>query len=235
MIQQLLNIAKRTNHTVYYEPYKLNIWGIRADTNVPNKFDDTIFVFWKTDKGNWDSRKYYATTDTGTYYLNNLMDSLGAALLKEGQYLDSYKRGAAYRNGSLLPFPYELQQVKAVTIYRDYNRDAVLDFFNGRETTGIYGINIHVGANKGGKSLSVDNWSAGCQVLGDYNEYAEFDSLQLKHISLYGNSFSYTLIDERARKRAKKRLIFNTMLGIIAVVMVAYVIYTYFSKKNLLK
>ena len=222
MLQQLLNIAKRENYTVYYEPHKLNIWGIRADTNVPNKFDDIVFVFWKTENGNWDSRKYYATTDTGTYYLNNPIESLGAALLKQGQYLDAYKRGLAYRNGGLLPFPYELQQVKAVTIYRDYNRDAVLDFLNGRETTGIYGINIHVGANKGGKSLSVDNWSAGCQVLGDYNEYAEFDTLQLKHIALYGNIFSYTLIDDRARKRAKKRLILNTTLGIAAAAAVTY-------------
>lgn len=100
-----------------------------------------------------------------------------------------------------LPYFFEMLQVKPATIIRDYNRDAILDFWNGRETTGLYGINLHVGTNKGGVSTNVGLWGAGCQVWSNYNEYEYFDKLCQKHISLFGNEFSYTLIDNRARAK----------------------------------
>jgi hypothetical protein len=111
------------NYVIYDKPYKLNIVGVRNAQSQPNKFDDSIFVFYKDDKNNWVEKEYPATTDAGTYYLLNPWSNLGTAMLKEGQYVDSYKQG--FHNGQYLA----IVQDKPVTTYRDYDRDAIFDIF----------------------------------------------------------------------------------------------------------
>lgn len=220
-VKRFLNIAQKNKYVVYTEPYKLNIWGIRNENTQANSFDDWIVCFWKDDKGNWQLKRFNASTDPGTFFLLNPLDSLGTAILKQGQYLNAYQ---AQYNSRLGFRALELVQIKDVPIIRDYDRNAVLDFDNGRVTTGLYGINIHSGASPNGKSISVDKWSAGCQVFGVWSEFAEFTALCEKHISLYGNIFSYTLIDRRAELRAKKRI----LLGSLALfLLVAIIIYFY--------
>jgi hypothetical protein len=34
-------------------------------------------------------------------------------------------------------------QSKPITVLRDYDRNAILDFWNGKPETGMFGINIH--------------------------------------------------------------------------------------------
>ncbi len=129
------------------------------------------------------------------------MNPQGTAILKAGQYVDVYAidkhRGKYYalcqRNGK-------------VTVIRDYDRDAVLDFYNGRETTGMYGINIHR-ANRIGDTYTVDKNSAGCQVFKNANDFGFFMKLCEVHRSLYGNKFTYTLIDKRMEFRTKLKKI----------------------------
>ena len=230
MIQQLLNIAKKQKYKVFKEPYKLNIWGIRSDGVEAGKFDDWIVCFWYNEKGRVEWAKFQATTDPGTYFLQNPMQDLGAAILKQGQYLDVWQ---AEYNSRLGFYALELvQRLGVVTIIRDYDRNAVLDFANGRQTTGFYGINIHAGANPNQRSIDVGRWSAGCQVFASYEEYQVFTKLCERHISLYGKKFSYTLIDERARARARKRLILNTTLGIAGVALVGYLGYRVYQSMN---
>jgi len=85
-IRAVLNALKKKQYTIYDRPYELNIVGIREDSTVPNKFDDTMYVIWKDDKGEWQGKNYPITTDAGTFYLKNPLSVLGSALLKEGQY-----------------------------------------------------------------------------------------------------------------------------------------------------
>jgi len=174
----------------------LNIVGVRNAQSQPNKFDDTIFVFYKDDKNDWVEKEYPATTDTGMFYLLNPISNLGAAMLKEGQYVDSYKQGL--HKGEYLA----LVQDKPVTTYRDYDRNAVFDIFT-KETTGNYGINIH---KAGANSQNVDTWSAGCQVFQKSADFDDFMDKTTKHRNSYGNSFTYTLVDERAIMRRKRRI-----------------------------
>lgn len=190
-INQLLDTLKEKNYKVFTQPYMLNIVGIRT-TEQPNKFDDTMCVFWKDDKNNWILKQYPCTTDIGTYYLKNpLNKALGSAMLKEGQYIDSYKRGL--HKGQYTA----LTQAKKVTTYRDFDRNAIFDF-GQKETTGMYGINIH----KAGKDSSdVNTWSAGCQVFKKTADFDEFIGLVKKQEAKYGNKFTYTLIDTRAIKK----------------------------------
>lgn len=194
--RNILRFMRSKDYVIETDPFKLNIVGVRNAQTKPNKFDDDIYVFYKNNLRLWEVNKYPATTDTGTYYLLNPMNqNLGSAMVKEGQYKDSYARGD--HRGYLA-----LTQIKPITVYRDYDRNAVFDF-GQKESTGIYGINIH----KAGKnSQDVDKWSAGCQVFQKSDDFAEFMDMTKIHADKYGNLFNYTLIDERAIQRRKKRV-----------------------------
>jgi len=202
--KNILRYMRSKNYVIYDKPYQLNIVGVRNAQSQPNKFDDSIFVFYKDDNNNWVEKEYPATTDTGMFYLLNPMSNLGAAMLKEGQYVDSYKQGL--HKGEYLA----LVQDKPVTTYRDYDRDAVFDIFT-KETTGNYGINIH---KAGANSQDVNNWSAGCQVFQKSDDFNDFMDKTTKHRNSYGNSYTYTLVDERAILRRKRRIALFVTFGI---------------------
>lgn len=214
MISQVKQIARDRGFVLYEEPYRLNIWGFRANSETPNSFDDELHVFTniaKTGRPKWAYLVFKITTDPGTYWLKNPMNPQGTAILKAGQYVDAYsidKHRGKY---------YALCQRKGkVTVIRDYDRDAVLDFYNGKEATGMYGINIHR-ANRSGDTYSVDKNSAGCQVFKNANDFQFFMKLCEVHRSLYGNTFTYTLIDKRMefRYKLKKITIASVLMGIL--------------------
>lgn len=214
-IGRLISSMKSKNYKINIRPYELNMVGVRNKTSVPNKFDDTLNFFYKNDRNQWEGYSAPATTDPGTYFLNKPLKELGAAILKEGQYVDSYGTGMHRKK-------YEaMVQKKPVTVYRDYNRDAVLDFNNGREETGLFGINIH---KAGAESDVVNNWSAGCQVFQKTADFEEFMNLARKHKGLYGNIFTYTLLDNRAYMRGIwRRTVYVALAGL--VVFGAYQLY----------
>lgn len=186
---------------MYSRPYELNIVGLRSASTVANRFDDQIHVFYKTDGLLWNYHVYKATTDPGTFWLKNPMQPQGTAVLAQGQYVDAYQIGL--HKGKYKA----LVQCKPVTVIRDYDRDAVLDFINGIRITGMLGINIHR-ASKTGTTVTVDKYSAGCQVFADAGDFDDFMDLCERHRQLYGNKFTYTLIDFRAiRRETAKRLL----------------------------
>jgi hypothetical protein len=208
-IRTLISSLKKKGYVIYDKPNQLNIVGVRNKTTIPNKFDDLIYVFWKNEKNEWVGKYFTSTTDPGTYYLKNPLSKLGTAILKQGQYVDSYAIGKHKGQYDALV------QVKPVTVIRDYDRNAILDFLNGREEKGLFGINIH----KAGKDSSdVNNWSAGCQVFQKSADFNNFMDLAEKHRKLYGNKFTYTLIDERAYNRAK---LFNQATIMASLILVA--------------
>lgn len=193
-IANLINKLKEMNYQVFYRPNELNIVGLRTASVVPNKFDDNMYVFWMGADGKFDGRKYPVTTDTGTYWLKNPKAQNGSALLKAGQYINSWVKGFHNRDEPSKRYP-ALVQAKPITVFRDYNKDNVLDF-DGKEDVGMFGINIHR-ANPSATSTNVEKWSAGCQVFANPNDFADFMSLVDKHIATNGNAFTYTLLDNR--------------------------------------
>lgn len=205
MLGKLKSIARKNGYTIYTKPYQLNIWGVRSTQTRSNEFDDHIHVFYKTNAMRWEYHVFRATTDPGTYWLNNPMMPQGSAILAQGQYVDAYEIGL--HRGKYAA----LVQRKKVTVIRDYNRDATLDFFNGNFHTGYFGINIHR-ALREGITPYIDKHSAGCQVFENASDFYHFMQLAERHRSLYGNSFTYTLVDERATRRAMlKRMFFGTL------------------------
>lgn len=200
MIPQLLFILKNRKHIVYEKPYQLNIIGIRSPETNSNRFDDELHVLFKDEVMKWHHYKYTITTDPGTYWLLHPLQVDGTAILKEGQYVNAYSLGL--HKGQYKA----LVQNKPVTVIRDYDRNAVLDFNNGKEFTGMYGVNIHR-ANLSGTTKNIEKWSAGCQVFQNITDFSQFLSLAEKHRSKYGNQFTYTLIDLRTVKRFQRRVL----------------------------
>lgn len=188
-VTQMIDIMKSKQYRVYLndkQPYNLNIIGVRSVNSVPNQFDDWMFVFWRY-HGEDVLKQYRITTDPGLYYLKNPMNVNGTAILPPGQYANCFKIGL--HNGK-----YEaLVQAKPITVIRDFNRDGKLDFDSARKDTGMFGINIH---RAGEDSQTVDRWSAGCQVFQRMDEFEEFMEDCRKARDIWGNSFTYTLLEE---------------------------------------
>jgi hypothetical protein len=206
MLAAIVNALRVKTYETYIRPFELNIVGIRNESTVPNRFDDEIHVFFKNNSNLWIHYIFPATTDPGTYWLKNPMNLQGTAILSQGQYDDAYQVGL--HRGKY----YALVQRKPVTVLRDYDRNAILDFKNGRPETGMFGVNIHY-ASVNGTTITVDSYSAGCQVFANINDFNLFMQLCEKHRQLYGNSFTYTLIDKRAIARQKRKAIATGLAG----------------------
>lgn len=206
-VNTLINILGNKSGGVYTRPFELNIVGIRANSTQPNRFDDEIHLFFKNAQNKWAYFRYQATTDPGTYWLQNPSNPQGTAVLAQGQYKDCYQIGLHRGQYNALV------QRKPVTVLRDYDRDAILDFKNGNPEIGFFGINIHK-ASGSGKSLRVDKTSAGCQVFADAGEFSGFMRLCELHRKLYGNRFTYTLIDQRAIARQRRKNLTGMGIGL---------------------
>lgn len=207
MIKATKAILRSKGYKLFQRPFELNIVGFRANSVRANAFDDTIDVFYRDDASNWKYWQFEATTDPGTFWLENPQHPKGTAILSEGQYVDAYGLGLHAGKYEALA-----QLHKPVTVLRDYDRDAFLDFSNGTRDNGMHGINIHR-ANANGTTDRIDKHSAGCQVFKHAKDYRAFLAMCKIHRARYGNTFTYTLIDERARKRlSRKRTVFGVAL-----------------------
>jgi len=176
--------------------YDVNIIGIRnSDTNgkVTNKFDDIITISYKDENGEWNYHEYKCTTDPGDDWIENpWIEEIGCAVLKPGQYRGSHKirlHGGKYT---------ALGQKKPVTVYRDNNRNDKYEFDESSCDTGVFGINIHrATALEGKTSTNVNKWSAGCQVIASNDDWHEFLEICQAAREIWGNSFTYTLLESR--------------------------------------
>lgn len=120
------------------------------------------------------------------------MKESGVAILVPGQYRGSHK--IRLHQGR-----YEaLGQQKPVKVYRDNNLDGCYDFDESTIEEGLFGINIHRATKYAGKKSSqIDKWSAGCQVIAAYNDYMQFMQICNNAKDIWGNSFTYTLIESK--------------------------------------
>ena len=174
--------------------YDVNIIGVRNSKTkgrVTNAFDDTLTISYKID-GEWQYHEFNCTTDPGSHWVENLLNEKGVAILKPNQYRSSHKLD--FHQGRYLA----LRQKSDVTVYRDNDRDNNYDLNESKTDTGVFGINIHRATGRsGGKSIRVDKWSAGCQVIADNDDWHTFLGICQSAREIHGNSFSYTLIESK--------------------------------------
>lgn len=172
--------------------HNVNIVGVRRDNAGTNKFDDFILVIYRDKDLEEVCKVYPATTDPGEHWLKNPMNPKGTAVLPPGQHRGVWSIGKHQNNYTALV------QCKPLKVWRDNNKDEIIDYNNISTAldNGYFGINIHR-SNPYDKSYLVNKWSAGCQVFQAVADFNEFMSLCRRSATLYGNSFSYTLITEQ--------------------------------------
>jgi len=172
-------LKKKFNELGYKWP-NFHLIGIRSEKYVKNTFCDTFILVVN------DQLFYYpCTTRPGSYYLLHLLNPSGTAVLKPGQYLDSWSLGL--HKGEYKAWV----QYKPITVFRDSNLDDQADE-DGKEETGLFGIDIHR-SNAFTISKLVDKWSAGCQVFANPKD---FDIFVKKSEESKQKLFTYTLLEE---------------------------------------
>jgi hypothetical protein len=190
MIPSILKKVGDNGYKVFTEgDYNLNLVGVRTPTNKANSFDDWFYCVFKQ-YGEWIVLKFPCTTDAGIHWLRHPMKPTGTAILCAGQYRGAYrldKHRGKYRA--------LCQREGKVSVFRDSNKDEILDKEPESIVDGFFGINIHR-ATSVGSSERVNKWSAGCQVLKDSYDFAVLIALCDKAEHIYGNTFTYTLLEE---------------------------------------
>jgi hypothetical protein len=168
--------------------YNLNIFSIRSKNGRVNKFDDLIYCAYIDKYGHWRLHQWACTTDPGTFWLKNPSRVEGTAILAPGQYRGVYKidkHGGKYEA--------LCQRLGDVKVYRDGNKDNIIDISSDSVMNGVFGINIH---KSGSDSENVDKWSAGCTVFKRSVDFDIFMSICRESEKIWGNKFSYTLFSE---------------------------------------
>lgn len=167
--------------------YNLNLVGIRNAENISDTFNDWLCVLFYIDLQPMFF-KFPITTDPGLHYRNNPISKKGAAIVKPGQYPGVWCIG--FHRGEYKA----LVQKSPITVYRDNDKDNTLDI-DGPTDSGFHGINCHRSIVTG-VSKKVGRWSAGCQVFAYSYDFQIMMALCEKSRSLWGNAFTYTLLEE---------------------------------------
>lgn len=176
--------------------YNLNIIGVRRKVKnnyITDAYDDYLVLIYNN--GNREVRRLYPiTTEPGYYYMvKQLLNKKGCAILVPGQYRSTWKIGLHKGKYNALV------QIKPVKVYRDANKDNIYNMNPKTIDDGIFGINIHR-SKELSAAAKVDRYSAGCQVFQHPNDFKSFMTICKRQQELYGNTFTYTLINEEDMK-----------------------------------
>lgn len=186
-IDKLIRYMNSKSYRVYDKKNILNIVSMRNKSNglVSNKFDEKMYVFFKNNNNNWSLMEYDITTVPGFKPKTNELPN-NVAILKLGQYIDQYKIG--YHQGKK---DHKCLKYATSVVHRNDNKSKYN--FKASTQTGGFGINIHR-SSKTGSGINVNNWSQGCQVFKNVNQFNQFMNLCDKQ-SLSKKTFTYTLCD----------------------------------------
>ena len=166
--------------------YNLNLIGLRSPDVTADTFNDWFLVIFKQ-HGITNYFGFPCTTDPGTFYRLKPLSVDGTAIVKPGQSRGVWKLGL--HQGK---YP-ALVQRRPIEVYRDNNKDQVLNF-DAPSDTGFFGINCHR-ASLENEANQVGKWSAGCQVLANPVDFELLLMLCRQSANRYGNGFTYTLIN----------------------------------------
>lgn len=171
------------------KPYNINIIAVRSKNRIANAFDDHFHLCYRDRMLRMHHFIFHGTTDPGENHLFAPLSSKGTAIVVPGQYRGIWGLGlhaGKYR---------ALVQVKPIKVYRDNNRDNILNLDPKTIEEGMFGINLHR-ASEWRNLKDVGLYSAGCQVIQSAKDFELI--IKACEISLmeYGNNFTFTLIDE---------------------------------------
>ena len=192
IVENLKSVFKKKKYAFFdnNKPYNVNVIGVRSNQTKANEFDDCIFLIYRDDDKSWTVHSYQMTTDVGIRYLKTPINKDGAAILVPGQYRGVYSVSKHRGKYDAL-----CQKNGKVKVWRDDDRDRMLDMDDSTIQEGYFGINIHRAAAVG-EMERVNGYSAGCQVFKAARDFNEFMVLIKLSAQKYNNKFTYTLITE---------------------------------------
>lgn len=183
-------------------PYDLNIFGIRS-ANIDqskDKYDDFYGIAYLDQNKEEQLFICAQTTDPGLVELQDPSfenaKKFGTAIMAEGQWRACWALGIMGSGNWKHP---ALIQVGEIGIYRDTNRDAIMNMDKKSiQKSKYWGICNHASSLLAKVSTGkIGRYSAGCQVIDYGDDYAIAKGLWNKQIEAgIGNSFSYTLFNE---------------------------------------
>jgi hypothetical protein len=138
-------------------------WSLNSDT--PNEFNDRRIVIEVVEGVPKIVNHWQATTEPGSHYTYNPMNSLGAARIKFGQY----KAWAVGMHGNADRHE-ALVQAAPITVYRDFDRN--FQRTGDKLDTGLFLVNQHWGYDA--PANDIKNASAGCLVGRRREGHREF-------------------------------------------------------------
>lgn len=172
--------------------YDLNLIACRSPSREAGRFDDVFHVIYRVGD-RFIHESFPCTTDAGLYWLHNPSRIEGTAILVPGQYKGVYKLDYHGGNRSHLAL---CQRAGKVKVYRDNNRDEILDHDPGTIQSGYFGINIHR-ASRYGETENVGRYSAGCIVLQSPDDFDHLIALAKRQRDDLGyDTFSLTLLED---------------------------------------
>lgn len=179
-------IIQSKGYSFFTGQYNVNLVGVRSANRTAGSWDDWFFILYQENGVNKIRAFDEFTTDPGSYYLQYPINSAGCAITVPGQHRGVWQIGI--HNGK-----YEalVQTGGTIRVYRDNDRDATLDMLSSTIQTGMFGINLHHGYD----SATIGQYSAGCQVFRHPADLTTVLGLCKKSRDLYGNSFTYTLLN----------------------------------------
>tara|TARA_R110002012_G_C11392234_1_gene584683 strand:+ start:38 stop:625 length:588 start_codon:yes stop_codon:yes gene_type:complete len=195
MIPPILQRVRDAGHETFESgAYDLNIIGVRSQGRSAGNFDDWLCVAYKDLNGTWCCHWMEATTDPGIPWLTTPGNERGSAILKSGQYRGVYKLDLHRKKYLAL-----CQRGGVVQVYRDNNRDDVLDLDPDTLHEGMFGINIHRSNLSEDGAYRVGKYSAGCTVVKRAKDFAlliELCEKQIGHHPTWPKTFTYTLLED---------------------------------------
>jgi hypothetical protein len=168
----------------------VNMIGIRSKNRQVDNWDDFFVLCWQENGQNmiWVDDQF--TTDPGLYYMTQkLLNPAGCGILARGQYKGVWKIGGHGKN------KYEafVQTGGKVKLYRDRDKNNIMNFDPKSIQEGYFGVNQHHGYDSG----KVGPNSAACQVHRYKKDLAFVLSIAKRNINEgHGDSFTYTLLEE---------------------------------------
>jgi len=183
-------VVEKAGYKFFTGEFNINMIGLRSKNRVIDNWDDFFVLCWQEGGKNkiWVNDQF--TTDPGIYYMQQkLLNTDGCAILAPGQYRGVWKIGKHGKN------QYEafVQTGNKVKVYRDRNKNNILEFDKKSLVEGYFGINQHHGYD----STKVGPNSAGCQVHRYKKDLAYVLSMAKKNTAAgHGDSFTYTLLEE---------------------------------------
>lgn len=166
-----------------WEIDKPNTIFYRTNNIFNNQYEDWMVIIKQITEIDFNLYVFKCTTKAGNFYVQNPVTVggiTGTAILKPGQYRNTWKFITAVNWKTLwTQHPY-FYQVLPVNIWRDKNKDNTIN--KEISTSGLFGINWH----RGGISSLIDRWSAACLVVPRDNW------LEVIALNLYKENEVYT-------------------------------------------